>query len=744
MRSDNEITRAFDGICPSEEELMNVARRGKKPAPRRPWGRIALAACLALSLLLGGLGIANGSKLFVSPPTVNPPAAEEGKSPSDYGEIFRYLNTPASRVEFLYSPLSDLVGGSDGRLDEGVDFETPSAPSPDSSNLNSVPSGNDRNEGEHSDTNVQHAGVMEGDIVKTDGKFIYFLRKNTLRVIRASDGFAVKSFTVGGSTYHEEDKTSTLCTPVEMFLAGDRLVILCSEGEALYSEDGQMKEKFESLKQEYTKQYESMAEPAFASVEDYLVAMGILDEEGDPADGLEYRVYERTLWSTRALILDVAEPTAPRLVDSFAVSGSLVSSRMIADVLVLVANQWIHGELSEDRPEDYVPYLSTPEGRELVSVDRIHLHSALAQKSYLNVLSYDLATLEQVDLLCVLGGGEDLYASHESLYILGKRYESSIDKNELRYRSSTRTYITRIALENGKLSLASQTSLEGEFGDQFFFDEYLGHLRMVLHRNTRCYRVEPFTPADYLNYWIGGEALRYEGVNYRQADEPDGESLRDNVLLILDLSLKEVSRIENLAEGEDLKSVRFDGEIGYFVTYLQVDPLFAVDLSDPKQPKILSELKIPGFSTYLQTYGKGMLLGVGRDDSGFVKLSMFDVSDKTDVKETAVLVSDRWYSGTLDDHKAILADSGKNLIGLATGSGYLVYTYCDGEFVLLAEADAGSNSYVRGLYANGLFYVIGYRGFAVYSMEDWSLVEEVSFPLNEAQSIPGLGWERAE
>ena len=76
------------------------------------------------------------------------------------------------------------------------------------------------------------------------------------------------------------------------------------------------------------------------------------------------------------------------------------------------------------------------------------------------------------------------------------------------------------------------------------------------------------------------------------------------------------------------------GETGYFVTFKQVDPLFSVDLSNPADPEIIGELKIPGFSEYLHPYGDGLLLGIGMDvdEEGVttegVKVSMFDVSDR--------------------------------------------------------------------------------------------------------------------
>ena len=82
-----------------------------------------------------------------------------------------------------------------------------------------------------------------------------------------------------------------------------------------------------------------------------------------------------------------------------------------------------------------------------------------------------------------------------------------------------------------------------------------------------------------------------------------------------------IGRIENLAEGEEIKSARFMGDTGYFVTYENTDPLFSVDLSDPENPKITGKLKITGFSEYLHFYGQNRLLGIGWEtdpDSGSV------------------------------------------------------------------------------------------------------------------------------
>lgn len=68
-----------------------------------------------------------------------------------------------------------------------------------------------------------------------------------------------------------------------------------------------------------------------------------------------------------------------------------------------------------------------------------------------------------------------------------------------------------------------------------------------------------------------------------------------NSLYVLNDKLEIIGSIHNLAKDETIYSARFMGDTGYFVTYRQVDPLFSVDLSDPKNPKILGELKIMDF-----------------------------------------------------------------------------------------------------------------------------------------------------
>ncbi len=145
-------------------------------------------------------------------------------------------------------------------------------------------------------------------------------------------------------------------------------------------------------------------------------------------------------------------------------------------------------------------------------------------------------------------------------------------------------------------------------------------------------------------------------------------------LYVLDMSLTVVGSIEHIAPGEQVHSVRFIGDIGYIVTFRKTDPFFAVDFSNPYSPRMLSELKITGYSDYLHIYDENHVIGVGKEtlaaeEGDFswyqgVKISVFDVNDICEPKELAkYVIGDRGTdSPVLDDHKAFLFDNERNLL----------------------------------------------------------------------------------
>jgi hypothetical protein len=165
---------------------------------------------------------------------------------------------------------------------------------------------------------------------------------------------------------------------------------------------------------------------------------------------------------------------------------------------------------------------------------------------------------------------------------------------------------------SGLLALRAQGGVPGYLLSQWAMSEHDGHLRVAWTRST-CG-----------GWWEGGG--------------PCTDNLVD-VLRASDLQLaSDASRLSGLGLGETIYAVRFEGPVGFVVTFRQVDPLFTLDLSDPLAPSVLGELKITGYSDYLHLLDPDTLLGIGREatEEGIlmgVKLALFDVSNMTQPTE---------------------------------------------------------------------------------------------------------------
>lgn len=212
-----------------------------------------------------------------------------------------------------------------------------------------------------------------------------------------------------------------------------------------------------------------------------------------------------------------------------------------------------------------------------------------------------------------------------------------------------------------------------------------------------------------------------------------------NSVYVLNEKLKMIGSIKNLAKDERVYSARFMGDVGYFVTYRETDPLFSVDLSDPKNPKIIGKLKIPGFSDYLHFYGENMLLGIGmsvEEDTQAtdgVKLSMFDLTDKTDVKEVNKLILKNVYSTDVSyDYKAALVEPERNMIGFPAntegGDRYFLFSYDEKEGFkcnLSEQINGNYGNAARGVYIEDVLYVVRGNIIEGYSLKDYKKVDDI-------------------
>jgi inhibitor of cysteine peptidase len=250
-----------------------------------------------------------------------------------------------------------------------------------------------------------------------------------------------------------------------------------------------------------------------------------------------------------------------------------------------------------------------------------------------------------------VGGGDQIYMSTENLYLakIGKHWLPRETAGRERERRDS-LVITQIGFfpQNGDITVLAQTDSEvkGRPKDQWAFKE-------LQHQGTSLLGV--FTTTGKL--W-----------------SPDPADVPNNYLFILKRSGSELTvaaRLADIARGETIRSLRYIGQWAYAVTFKRTDPLFAIDLSDPLAPKIVGELKIPGFSTYLHPVGDGLLIGIGfdvhedeasrgKDSVKFqgIKLSLFDIRNPRDLREldTMIFGGRGSYSDVTGDHHAFFYD----------------------------------------------------------------------------------------
>lgn len=388
----------------------------------------------------------------------------------------------------------------------------------------------------------------------------------------------------------------------------------------------------------------------------------------------------------RAVTYDVKNPEKPKKQGSVSQSGYYTSSRVADGYLYLFSEYSIGGNVDKDEPRTFIPMVNDG----LIAEDKILLPPFENGYMYEVVTAVDLDEPSKVaDSRAIFTNGGELYVSNENIYYYETRWDDNGD--------SAKTVIRKIGYNNGKFKKAVKGSIKGYIEDSFSIDEYEGNLRIAA------------TVGD------------------------------TNSVYVLDGKLKKIGSINGLAKDERIYSARFLGDTGYFVTFRETDPLFSVDLSDPEKPEIIGKLKIPGFSDYLHFYGENKLLGIGMNvdaDSQVtdgVKLSMFDISDKTDVKEENTLVLKNVYSTEVSyDYKAALIDADRNMIGFAGneegGDRYYLFSYDAKkgfECHLSEEINGNSVRGARGVYIKKTLYVVRGNVIEAYSLTDYKKVDDL-------------------
>lgn len=404
----------------------------------------------------------------------------------------------------------------------------------------------------------------------------------------------------------------------------------------------------------------------------------------------------RTGFCTRAQTYDLSDITSPKSIGTVDQSGYYRTSRYKDGFLYIFSDYYIYDSFSKKDYPSYVPLV----GGSILKESDIYLPTNHAADQYLVISSVDSASPDKAaDQKAVMSENGEVYVSTDNIYIYEYTNNSILADN---LAAKNQTIIRKLSYKSGTLSGSSQGKVKGYLNDSFSIDEYKDTLRLVTTIRSTV-----------------------------------SSSSDTNAVYVLDKDLKTIGKIEDLAKGEQVYSARFYGDAGYFVTYRQTDPLFSVDFSDPENPKILGSLKIPGFSEYLHFYKDNLLIGIGMDTdengiSNGVKISMFDISDPSDVKEVSNYTLDEYYySDVFYDYRAALVDSDRNIIGFPLSGPvdqYTIFSYDDSKgFQLLMQEEINGTSYLgtRGVYANDRFYVINGNAIEAYQMSDYKKIDDI-------------------
>lgn len=426
-------------------------------------------------------------------------------------------------------------------------------------------------------TNTQEAGVDEADIVETDGRFIYTVQNGELLIL--------KSWPANQTSILSRLRLASHISPVQMLLKDNTLVLLAQVNQTL----------------------SSYRQPRLPN-------RHLADTRG-------------RLLATRIILVNVTDRTAPVLSDKFDVEGQMVQARLIAEDLYLVTRGQLHipptlrktaYSIAQKRPRNRrqmranvddafgsremanaMPRTRQGWGRQkmkglksIYGCNNIYLAEA-SGLAVLNMSHLNVIHPTKVHSIGLQSTSKHVYASQQALYVAaqmtGNNRGTPIHKFSLRRDNKAPQYV-------------ASGSVPGYLLNQFAMSEHKGDLRVATTTNAQAGN----------NLFV----LRQSGKK-----------------------LNQIGAVTGLAKSERIYAVRMFGDRGYVVTFRRTDPLYTLDLSEPQNPRVVGELKIPGFSSYIHPLDQDHLLTIGQDadQNGRVRglhLQIFDVSDMAKPRRT--------------------------------------------------------------------------------------------------------------
>jgi uncharacterized secreted protein with C-terminal beta-propeller domain len=519
-------------------------------------------------------------------------------------------------------------------------------------------------------TNVQEAGVDEPDLVKTNGDLIVAVAGGGLQVIEPGDLPRV----VGTLDLSEQGY------PSELLIDGDRALVLTRT-------------------------------QGFAR----------------PVDHTDYLMVGTTSVLTA---VDLSDPAEPRVEATLTVDGDYRSARVVDGVARIVvasqptalpfeypqvgglraereAEQRNRDIVEEATEQDWLPWavLEDGDGRTVSEGPVVECGDVARPPGFtglgtLSVLTVDLsADLDISGATGVVAQGETVYASPERLYVATPDYGDPRALTDPRFTPAGGQIETTIHVFDLTDPATAPHVASGRVAGTLL-NSY------AMSGDGTTLRVATTTQPG----WWGGSA-------------PETDPSQSSVVVLAERgdALEEVGRLDGLGVTETIRGVRFLGDLAAVVTFRQTDPLYLVDLSDPTDPSLLGELKIPGYSAYLHPVGDDRLLGVGQDatDQGQVlgvQASLFDLADRANPTRVDQADLEASYALVEADPRAFLYWPDTELAVVPTYDGAAAVRVTGDRLETLGTLDKGA-PVNRALVVGDLLYTITETGITAHGLQ---------------------------
>jgi inhibitor of cysteine peptidase len=613
---------------------------------------------------------------FDDTPLVSLEGSQELKKFSSYEELKKYLQTTQAQDQYYRDYGGPITldrtvfptpfSRTDAQWNMAEEAAPASAPVPTPTNGGVT----DSSKSGYSTTNVQVKNVDEPDFLKNDDKYVYIVTGDKLTIIEAYPAETAKIILKVGIDIPQGQSIQNI------FLNGDRLVIFYQD----YQET------------DYIPQYNFAPSKIYTNL-------------------------------THIIIMDVSSKEAPKIIKDYSVNGYYHNARMIGNLVYLISI----AEVNHFQP--IIP-LIREDARTIISPDVFYFDNPESYYNFNTVTAIDIFADKIKSETFMMGGAGTIYMSENNLYItyqknLPYRYyqvhektrffeaivpvlpnniqtqikeitnDSTLSESEKWSKVSDllqNTYNSMSQSEKSKLFEKIQAAI-----NDYELKIQQETLKTVIHKiglnsGELKYLAKGEVPGRLLNQFSMDESENRFRIATTSEFYSNRSYLHNNVY-VLDENLVRVGALEQIAKDESIYSARFMGDRLYLVTFQRIDPFFVIDLSTDT-PKVLGELKIPGFSQYLHPYDENHVIGIGRDtkenqwggvQTEGVKLALFDVTDvsKPSAVDVEIIGKQGTDSEVLNDHKAMLFDKQKGILSIPISNyNYNIEPYYkDGRYV---------------------------------------------------------------